>query len=231
MNLSNIPLLCLVLVAILLNELSSIAPASPYATSLTNNAGTISFILNESADNVKIISNNCAITNNLCALPKGTTSTKLGIAGIFKVVVTKSAPAIYTQTSVDTNSLVTFNSPRGVTVNQNPASPYFGRIYVANSADGLTMGPGGRPVGDGIYLLNADQTDAVGRGNNASTGGIDFLSSSLDPYKISVGPDDNLYINNFSISVATTWVVDANVTSNSLVLAGIGENTNPTVHS
>ncbi|MDQ6631565.1 MAG: hypothetical protein M3Y82_07380 [Verrucomicrobiota bacterium] len=231
MRLLNIPFVRLVLIATLLNGLSSVALASPYATSLTNNAGAISFILNESADSVKIISNNGATTNNLGALPKGTASTNLGVSGVFKVVVTKSAPAIYTQTSVDTNSLVTFNSPRGVTVNQNPASPYFGRIYVANSADGSTTGPGGRPVGDGIYLLNADQTDAVGRGTNASTAGIDFSSSANDPYKISVGPDDKLYINNFSIPAATTWVVDANVTSNSLVLAGIGENTNPTVHS
>jgi len=50
---------------------ASSAIATPYACDITNSAGTVSFRLNENADNVKIISSGGAITNDLGLGVKG----------------------------------------------------------------------------------------------------------------------------------------------------------------
>src|SRR5262245_4803395 len=111
------------------------ALATPYACNLTNDTGTISFRLNESADNVKVVSNGGATTNDLGALAAGVHSFALGISGTFQVVVFKaSGPGYRTpvqpgragvlQISTD-NNLLRFNVPRGLAINNNPASPYF----------------------------------------------------------------------------------------------------------
>lgn len=196
--------------ALALCGISSVALASPYASGLTNNAGTISFRLNEPADNVKVISSGGATTNDLGALPKGITTTNLGISGAYQIVVTKAGPGGWTQSSNDTNNFVKFNSPRGVAVNTDPSSPYFGRVYVANSATGTTAS---RPVGDGIYVLNPDLTDAVGQGDTARTGGLNFtLSTASSPYRITIGQDNNLYICDWADASGNLYVTDPDVT-------------------
>lgn len=197
------------------------AQATPYATSLTNDAGTISFRLNESADNVKIISAGGATTNDLGALPAGLHTTNLAISGTFQVVVFKVSPlgfvtpiapnrAAVLQISTDTN-LVRFNNPRGVMVNTDPASPYFGRVYISNTSTGLAPNST-RTLGDGIYMLNADLTDAVGQGDTALTGGLDFSASpNSSPYRVAIGQDNNLYITDFSDTNGSVYVTDPNV--------------------
>lgn len=214
-----IPAVCALAVALL----SSPALARPYATSLTNSLTSISFRLNEDADNVKIISLGGAVTNDLGPLPKGLTVTNLVIAGVFKVQVTKSAgpgyvQGVVNQISVDTNNFVKFVNQRGVSVNKNTNSPYFGRIYVSVSAPGTTAG---RSVADGIYLLNADQTDAIGQGDTPRTGGVNggagfdaFVANAESPNRIVVGPDDNLYITDWSDAHGGLYVTDPNVATN-----------------
>src|SRR3954464_11097898 len=86
--------------AIALFALASSAHATPYACDITNNAGIVSFRLNENADNVKIVRG--AVSNDIGPGVKGLTVTNLGIAsGFIKVMVTRSAPAGYTQPSDD----------------------------------------------------------------------------------------------------------------------------------
>src|SRR5215831_20409126 len=76
--------------------------AVPYACDITNSAGVVSFRLNEPADNVKVISSGGAVTNDIGPGVKGVTVTNLGVAaGVVKIMVTRSAPSGYTQTSVD----------------------------------------------------------------------------------------------------------------------------------
>lgn len=218
---------------------AQLSSARPFATSLTNSAGTLSFRLNEDADSVKIISSSGAVTNDLGPIPKGLTVTNLGISGVYKIQVSKAATAGYlqgivNQMSVDTNTAVRFVNQRGVAVNNNPASPYFGRIYVSVATAGTTAAPA-RTVSDGIYLLNSDQTDAVGQGDTARTGGIVFdpaaSAGSESPYRLFVGPDDNLYISDWSDSKGCLYVTDANVATNSNatnVFANIGGPTGTT---
>ena len=119
-------------------------------------------------------------------------------------------------------------------VNRNPASPYFGRIYVAEGQGGTTSVPGARTTTDGIYLLNPDLTDGVGQGNTARTGGIGFTpvsANSNTPWKIELGEDDSLYIADFSSAQGTIWITDANVTSGSNLLAGVGATASNTIHT
>src|SRR2546423_12883852 len=137
--------------------------ATPYACDITNSAGTVSFRLNENADDVKIISNGGTVTNDLGPGIKGLTVTNLGVAGgVIKVMVTRSAPVGYTQTSadgfLDANAVYVnkFEQPRGIVVNKNPASPSFGRIYIANGrGQANTAGPFVRTTYQGIYLVNS----------------------------------------------------------------------------
>ncbi len=212
--------------------------ATPYATALTNSAGIISFRLNESADGVKVISSGGAVTNDLGPLPQGLTVTNLGISGVYKVQVSKAGSAgwqsgVTNQISVDTNNFVKFVNQRGVAVNKNTNSPYFGRIYVSVATAGtvasneFNLGP--RTVGEGFYLLNADQTDALGEGDTARTAGLVFDSDGTtgteSPYRLFVGPDDNLFISDWSATNGALFVTDPNVATNSFatnVLDGIG---------
>ena len=75
--------------------------AVPYASAVTNSAGTVTFILNESADNVTVLLNNGASTLNLGALGRGPQSFSLGAATNFQIKVTKSTASAWSQISVD----------------------------------------------------------------------------------------------------------------------------------
>src|ERR1700704_3919117 len=87
---------------------SHVARANPYATCLTNTAGTISFRLNEAADTVKVIWNGGASVTNLGARARGLTVTNLGtVTSPFQVQVVKAGNNV-----IGTNAPLTFNSPR-----------------------------------------------------------------------------------------------------------------------
>lgn len=205
--------------------------AAPYATAITNAAGTVSFRLNENADNVKIISSGGAITNDLGPGLKGLTITNLGIAaGSIKVMVTRSAAAGYTQSSSDSfqdNGIYVnkFEHPRGVVVDKNPASPSFGRIYVSCARQGTTAGSFVRTTFDGIYLLNADNTVALDTGTTPLTAGLPFTTGTetASPLRLTIGKDDNLlYICDLSDVSGGLWVTDLDVTTGANVLDVIG---------
>jgi hypothetical protein len=209
--------------------------AAPYACDITNNAGTVSFRLNEAADNVKIISSGGAVTNDLGPGVKGLTVTNLGIAGgHIKAVVLRSAPAGYTQISNDgyqDNEVYVnkYEHPRGLVVNKNPASPSFGRIYVANArGQADTAGPYVRTTYQGIYMLNSDNTVALDTGTFPRTAGLGFTpNNTATPNRLTIGKDDGLlYICDFSDPSGGLWVCDLDVESNALAmnaLAGIGD--------
>jgi hypothetical protein len=199
--------------------------ATPYASSLTNNSGTVSFRLNESADNVKLVWNNGQNSVDLGALPAGLHVNNAGVVGVFQVVVRKVSPTGFTipvgpnrggtnVISTDGN-LLRFLQPRGVAVNTDPASPNFGRVYVANGAAGAitnTAFAGTRTLGDGIYMLNPDMSDALGLGDTARTAGLDFTTGgAVVPYRLSIGTDGNLYVADWSDSTGSLYVTDPNV--------------------
>jgi hypothetical protein len=216
------------------------AKAVPYASGISNVAGTVSFYLNENSDNVKVIfdGGGTGNTNDLGALTKGKQSFALGSHSSWEIHVSKSATPGWTKTSADTNVWAQFYSPSGVAVNKNPTNlALFGRIYVAEAASGKTAA-GRTTVGDGIFILNPDQSDALGRGDTASVGSINFdpgsstTSAGRSPNKIEVGEDNYLYIGDWSTVNGTVFRTDPDVTTSEEVLLGAGNGMwDSTVHT
>jgi len=242
-----IPLPMLLAAALLFPSLSH---ATPYATCLTNNGpGTsVSFRLNESGIVTLVWTNlsGSLITNAFGNRNAGLITTNMSggggpVPGDFTVIVAKTNTPGYISgvnlqisgdgtNGVSTNTL-RFNAPRGVAVNTNPASAYFGRIYVANAVSGTTAGGTASIAntnrGDGIYLLNADFSDAVGQGTNARTATLGAFTNAADgdlntPWRLSIGEDNNLYISDFSTNSCTIYVTDPDVLTGTNVLAGQG---------
>lgn len=220
------PLKAFVLLTCLLTLATSALRATPYASGITNNAGTVSFILNESADNVTVEFDGGASSTNLGSLAKGT-HTFFTSGGTFHIVVRKSSGPGYLSgvtnyISDDDNALLRFVNQRGVAVNRNPASPLFGRIYVSVSQSGVNSASS-RSLEDGIYVLNADQTDALGQSNTALTGGINWTNpppNAESPHRLFVGPDDSLFINDWSDSNGSAYMTDGNVANGVNLLGG-----------
>ncbi len=175
--------------------LSHLALAMPYATSLTNNAGVVSFRLNQTTatnDTVLVISSEGTVTNVLQlasadpanVVSRGLVTTNLGIAaGTFRVQINH----LGTGQPATNSPVIAISGPRGVAVNKNPASPYFGWVYASKA-------------GKGLYAYSADLSDVTGQGTTAKTGGYAPFanttgsSTSWVPYKVSVGPDDSVIV-------------------------------------
>lgn len=203
--------------------------ATPYASNLTNNNGTVSFRLNESADNVKVLWNGGANEADLGPRGAGLHVANVGASGTFQVRAFKVSPPGFVtpiapnqggivQISTD-SSLTRFTQPRGLVVNNDPSSPYFGRVYVSNAdASAVTnfAFQGTRTLQRGIYLLNSDLSDALGRGDAASTAGIALATTGTgSPYRLSLGPEGNLYIADWSDAVGSLYVTDPDVSPGS----------------
>src|SRR6476646_6139210 len=196
---SRIPKFLPVLLALVLAPV--LATAHPYASGISNNAGNISFILNESADNVTVVfdGGGAGNTNNLGALAKGVGSFALSGHTSYSIIVTKAGSGSISQTSSDANAFCQYFGPRGVAVNNNPKTRNFGRIYIPNANPGTV--PSGRATTKGLYVVNADQSDAIGQGNTAKTAGVTWnttgganVGNTYSPYRLNVGPDDSVYV-------------------------------------
>jgi len=179
--------------------------ATPYATCLTNTGSSIIFRLNEAADNVKIVYNGDTVTNDLGPVAAGLTNVPLAITGTYKIIVSKQGSGAISQIGAS----IPFNVPRGVAVNNNPASPHFGKIYVSNAGAGAK--------GDGIYVFYSDLTDVFG--TNRTAGYTGFASSaSASPMRLTVGPDDKVYICDWSDPTGNLIVTDPDVSTFDYVL-------------
>lgn len=124
------------------------------------------------------------------------------VGGVYSVSITAASSGYtnWTQTSSETNDFEYHVwEPRGIAVNRNTNSPYYGRVFVANANEGLdTLNHLGDRVG--ILKLNADGTYAAEGGQ--SDGGYDWSRGQpafdgVSPWKLEVGPDDRLYVNDF----------------------------------
>jgi hypothetical protein len=118
-------------------------------------------------------------------------------------------------TDVVTNN---FFLPRGVAVNKNANSPYYGRVYVTESGASTTSPAppnntdpvntaAGRSVTSGVYMVNADLTDTgIAGGTGVHTGGVTWIANSQSsPYKVAVGPDDSVYVTDWADAHSGLW--------------------------
>ena len=189
--------------------LPALASAVPYASApaVTGTAGT--FVLNQAADAVTVTYGN-GTTQTIDGSTAGTKSFTLPAAGsTYQITVGRtSAPAGFltqtvtpgsptTGTTTPIGDDVAFASPRGVAVNKDPNSGFFGRVYVSNS---------GTNPGDGIFVLNADKSsvfDTTGQG--ARTGGLNFTTgAAFSPFRVQVGQDNNVYLGDASAPATAT---------------------------
>lgn len=224
----------------------STALGNVYATNLAQSGGsinpgaggtlTLGYLLNEDAVGVSVeildSSNAVVRTINAGAQLRGTQSVlwdgkndaSLAVANgnySFRVNASGSARGSWTLTSTD-GVLNNFELPRGMAVNKNPASPYYGRVYISNSQNLPTAD--GRAMGDGMYMLNADLSDSgIAGGSGAHAGGVDWApGGSVSPFRLEVGPDDSVYVTDWSDGHSGLWQADPNLGAAIEVLDSIG---------
>jgi hypothetical protein len=180
--------------------------------------------LNESGGSVSVLFDNNRVTNVLGTLSSGLNSFSLGTHTNYSIVVSKTGAGSVTQISVDTTNN-SFYGPRGVAVNMNPQSVNFGRVYVVNASAGTGALPS-QTVGRGVYILNADTSDALGLYSTPSTAGLTLGSSgTYSPWKIFVGSDDMVYVGDSTggytgtPGTASVAMCDPDITVNTPILS------------
>ncbi len=187
--------------------------------------GTLTFNLNSPTDHFSIAAQNTDTTGFL--IPTGAITPPNG-GGLSQATSASGTKVI----SDDGSPLNRFNSPRGVSVNMNPNSPYFGTTYISNSVAGTLpsggeIGPGNTPVtasrtlnGFGLYALNADGTDTFHNGDTAvnpqnNDGFPAFVTppmSANSPYRIRVGEDGRIWAADYSDTNGNLFLIQPNLT-------------------
>jgi hypothetical protein len=219
--------------------------AAPFASNVIRAGTNVSFILNEPADSLTYSINGGA----QIALDGSTNGTKTFALGspsdTFSILAGKTDTVGYTipsggsiaaisnglsvatnqsgtrQISDDSNAFTRYNSPRGVTVSNNPNAPTFGTVYISNSAAGTTSGVV-RTLGDGMYAIHADQSDAFGYGNTAQDPGnkFDGLGNSANsPFRTFVAANGDVYVADFSDANSNIWRLNSDLTTDDQMLA------------
>jgi len=181
------------------------ASAEVITTGTTNTTVDISFTLNEDADNgvdVNIYSGATLVrTISLATASMGANSVTWdgtdagGVTlpdGDYTFEVTASDDGHTEWTKISDPLKTVMYSPKGVAVNRNLDSEYFGRVYISNGYAGTSANAGAFYNGKGVFMYNAVQ-DTIA----FSTGGISWASSSESPGKTSIGLDDKIYVTEY----------------------------------
>jgi len=135
----------------------------------------------------------------------------------YKVRAKSTGYSAWTQISNDNDQGGKFFNPKSVDVNKDPASPFFGRIYVNQPTFGATTAPPAPQrtfTSKGLWALNADMTDALGQGDAGLTGGVAWTASTNSPYHLTVGPDGKIYLFDWADTHSGVWVAPADLSGN-----------------
>ena len=191
---------------------------------------TISYILNEPASagvTIKVLSGATAVrTISIATGNAGTTRGTNTVVwdgkndsgnnvpgGDYSASITAASSGYsgWTVTSDDNNDGNYSWEARGIAVNRNTNSPYYGRVFVGNSS----AGPGSSN-GDlvGIQKLNADGSAADEGG--FSTGGVAWGGGLFAPWKIRVSDDDQVYVEDW-YNNGDVYRFDALLATNSML--------------
>lgn len=205
--------------ALLLMATSLTIHAHPYASGITgtNGAGFVSFIMNEDGATVTVTFEDLTSTN-LGVLPKGMTNFYLGTHTSFQISCYKQGSGSPSVISTDTDAFSQWpGNPRGVAVNKNPAiGANFGQLCVGYAGSNFISGAA---RGQGLYLLNADQTLSAGPVGTAfyTPGGAN------GPWRIRANSDGTFLVNDFSTANACLLQYSPDLSSSNLVLSIIGQ--------
>lgn len=138
--------------------------------------------------------------------------------GSYGVSITAAASGYtnWTQISDDTAPSSYCNRPRGIAVDNNPRSPFYGRIFIGNSLKGPGISTNAWGDVPGIYKVNADGSYSDDGAGRYGTAGYDFSDAAHydggdNPLNMKVREDDRLYWNN--------WVGKGEIVSCDMLLA------------
>ena len=205
------------------NAVQQASPARIFAYGLTStyseadNGYIINFKLNENASTVDLMlidatSNEAIKVISLGAKIKGVNEILLDKAEIpdsseFNWQLRVSAPNVTRFTKLsDENPMYNYFAPKGIAIDKSPESPYFGRIYVTNTAAGAT---GEKNTTTGIYVMAPDASDVTGQGNTAYTGGIAWTGVNGEgPRKVAVTNDGRVFIADASATKAGIYYMN-----------------------
>src|ERR1017187_619376 len=111
---------------------------------------------------------------------------------------------------------------RGIAVDRNTLSPYYGRVLVGNSVDNSLNGTS-TLLGDylGIQKLNADGSYADEGG--FADGGVAWRAEELAPWKIQISDDDKVYVMDF-YGNGEVYRFDPVISTNSMLHVLRGDN-------
>lgn len=196
-----------------------------YLLNQTADAGVTVDVLNSSNAIVKTFSLGSQGVGTHSLIWDGTDMTNTPVApGNYSFRVTASATGFGSWTLISSDTTDNnFELPRGVAVNTNPNSPYYGRVYVSNPRTNSTGA--GRAMSDGVYMMNADMTAVAG----PNTGGVDWTtdgSGGAGPFRLAVGPDDSVWITDWSDTHSGLWKADPNISSATEALDSTGRDAN-----
>ena len=185
----------------------------------------ISYTLNAPATSVAINiyqGNTIVKTIEGTGLAKGENSQEINLAGLsgeytWSVKATGEAWAEGEVATlvVDENNTATlegYMSPRGITIDNDTESEFYGRIYVTETRNDV------RNVG--IYVYDAAFNDVTGQGNVAYSGNVEWGGSS-GCTRIFLNKDGKIYLSDWSDSHPGVWRADAkNLTADFLPVFG-----------
>lgn len=183
--------------------------ATAFASCITNSSGVITFRLNESGGNVLVTYEDGSTNSGYDGITAGTNlaigAYSFSLAGhsSYTIAVTKVGTG---SPSLITNAFVLGNL-RGIDVNKNPTSPYFGRVYFTRSSPGL------------IYALNSDSSFV-----SSNSAGVTWVSGNTSsPFRLAVAPDDYLMVGDYSSAGAAVWRIPPDLSTNQLFLGPLGD--------
>lgn len=129
-------------------------------------------------------------------------------AGDYTWSVTARADAITDepkQFSVNGDPLLDIANARGISIDRNPESDFFGRIYVTSNEP---SGKKGARMGTGVYILDPTFADVTGQANTPYAGGIAWKGTS-SPMRVEVAPDGTVYVCDWTDSALSgVYVMD-----------------------
>ncbi len=197
------------------------ARANVYATNIKLNGDTngvsikqgesvgVSFILNEDATGVDILL--MSGTNLVAAAgypnpPRGSNYVTFDAAtgypssyappGTYsiRVIAAGNSHPTWTQIRSDTDPGTYVWEPRGLAVNKNTNSFYYGRVFASNA----TGNSAGSLPGDSVGIIKANADGSFADDGAFSTGGYPWAGDFFSPWKMEVGDDDKLYVNDWT---------------------------------
>ena len=182
-------------------------------TCVCPNTYQFGFTLNDNATNVNInILKGTEVVKVIAAgtLPKGANKVNGvfdGVAdGTYTWSVTAMGETVDRPLKISDNAQpqLQFFTPKGVAVDNSFESPYFGRVYAAETAPGAITN---RTTKDGIYILNSALQDVTNQGAESYAGQVTWAASS-SPMRLAVAEDGKVFINDWSDAHPGVWVMD-----------------------